>query len=325
MKALVCRRYGPLEALAIEDIAPPPLGDGDVRIAVRAASVNPPDVLMPAGKYQVRPELPFVPGIEAMGTVMETGADVSDLRPGERVMTYAGQGCYAEQVVVPRRRVERVPAGMDDAQAAGFVLVYSTAYHGLVDCGGLAAGQAVAVLGAAGGIGLCAIQIAKAFGATVVAAAGSAARRDACLAAGADLAVDGAPEGLADRLRRATGGRGADVVLDVVGGDATEPALRAVAPYGRLLIAGYASGAIPMIKGNLVLLKQARVVGVSYRLFLERTPELAAANLRRLCELYEAGLLRPQVGAQFPFERVVDALRALGERHAVGKIAVRMA
>lgn len=325
MKALVCRDYAPLDTLRIEDIPPPLLVPGAVRVGIKVASINPPDVLMPQGKYQVRPPVPFVPGVEGMGTVLELGAGVDDLRVGDRVMTYAGHGCFAEQVVVPRVHVERVPGGMGDLEASGFILVYSTAYHGLVDCGKLQAGETLVVLGASGGIGLCAIQIAKGLGATVIAVASTLPKLEKCRANGADHLIDGSRENLTERIRHFTGGRGADVTLDVVGGDATEPALRAIAPYGRHLIAGYASGTIPQIKGNLVLLKQAQVIGVSYRLYLERTPEKAAANLRRLCEMFEAGHLKPEVTATFPFDQVVQGLREVGERRAIGKVAVPLA
>ena len=322
MKAVLCKDYAPIEQLVIEDVEPPALPAGSVRIAVRAASVNPPDVLMPQGKYQVRPPLPFVPGLECMGTVLELGAGVDDLRVGERVMTYPGQGCYAQQVVAPRIRVERVPAGMDDKVAAGFVLVHSTAYHALVDCGRLAAGETLVVLGASGGIGLCAIQIGKALGATVIAVASTPDKRATCRENGADHLIDGSTENLTERIRELTGGQGADVILDVVGGDVTDRALRAIRPFGRYLIAGYASGVIPMIKGNVVLLKQAQVIGVSYRLLLERDPAHAAANLSALCRLFEQGKLRPLVTAAFALERIVDALKEVGERRAIGKVAV---
>lgn len=324
MHALVCREYGPIDRLVHEDIPEPEVGPGCVLIRVRAASVNPPDVLMPQGKYQVKPPTPFVPGVEAMGTVIDTGPGVTGFAPGDRVMTYAGQGCFAEQVAVPANRVRHVPEGMDDLAAAGFVLVYSTAYHGLVDCGQLAAGETIVILGASGGIGLCAIQIAKAIGATVVAAASTPLKQRTCLNNGADHVIDSDPGTLGTRIKELTGGRGADVILDVVGGDATESALRAIAPYGRFLIAGYASGVIPLIKGNLVLLKQARVIGVSYRLHLERNPRLAMASLDRLCELWGEGRLRTEVTQQFSFARIVDALQQIADRRVIGKAVVTM-
>lgn len=322
MRALVCDQYGPLEALEIRAFEAPPLQPGTVRIRVMAASVNPPDVLMPQGKYQVKPPLPFVPGVEGMGRVIEVADDVVGFAIGDRVMSYAGWGCFAEEVVVPAIRVQKVPSGMSDREASGFVLVYSTAYHGMVDCGQLKAGEVVVVLGASGGIGLCAIQVAKALGARVIAVASTEEKLARCRAHGADEGINSSDQDVTARIRQLTADQGAEVVLDVVGGDLTEKALRAVRPYGRLLIAGYASGVIPLIKGNLVLLKQAQVIGVSYRLFLERTPHLAAANLQQLCELWCAGKLHPEVSAEFPFERVLEAIGKVANREAIGKIAV---
>ncbi len=324
MKAVLCTEYTTVDKLAIGQCEAPALFADGVRVAMRVAAINPPDVLMAQGKYQVKPELPFVPGLEGMGTVMEVGANVTDLKPGDRVMSYVGQGCFAEQAVIARNRIERVPAGMSDNQASGFVLVYSTAYHGLVDCGHLAAGDVLVVLGASGGIGLCAIQIGKALGATVIAVASTEQKLAMCKANGADHLVNAATDNITDRIKEITGKKGANVILDVVGGDVTEAALRGIAPYGRLLIAGYASGVIPNIKGNLVLLKQASVIGVSYRQHLERQPEKAAANLRALCALYTDGKLHPEVGAEYPMARIVDALKEVGERRAIGKVVVQL-
>lgn len=324
MKALICRDYGPLDQLVIEDVPSPVIEPGSVRISVAVASVNPPDVLMPQGKYQVKPAVPFIPGVEGMGHVMEVGPGVDQFRVGDRVMAYAGWGCFADEVVVPQLRVQRVPDGMDNQAASGFILVYSTAYHAIVDCGKLAAGEDLVVLGASGGIGLCAIQIAKALGARVIAVASAAEKLAKCKSNGAEVLIDGSQGNLTEQIRSHTAGRGADVILDVVGGDVTEAALRAIKPYGRYLIAGYASGVIPMIKGNLVLLKQALVIGVSYRLYLERTPERAAANLQQLCDLWRDGKLHPEVTASYPFPSVVDAMRKVGERRAIGKVAVNV-
>jgi len=324
MKALVCQEHGPLSHLRMTDYPSPAIKPGHVRIAVRIASVNPPDVLMPQGKYQVKPETPFVPGVEGMGYITEVGEGVRGFEVGDRVMTYAGWGCFAEEVVAPVERVQRVPDGMEDKVASGFILVYSTAYHAIVDCGALKAGQDLVVLGAAGGIGLCAIQIAKALGARVIAVASSAEKLKKCRANGADVLINSSNEDLTASIRSATEGRGADVTLDVVGAELTEAALRAIKPYGRHLIAGYASGVIPMIKGNLVLLKQALVIGVSYRLLLERTPERAKANLDALCKMWSNGYLRPEVTASYDFEKVVEAIEFVGNGKAVGKIYVNI-
>jgi len=325
MKALVCRDYGPLAQLRIEDVPAPALEPGAVRIRLRMASINPPDVLMPQGRYQVRPPVPFVPGVEGMGEVAEVGAGVQGLAAGDRVMSYPGWGCFADQVVAPVQRVHKVPARMDDRAAAGFVLVYGTAYHAVVDCGQLAAGQDLVVLGASGGIGLCAIQIGKALGARVIAVASTAEKLETCRAHGADALINSREQDLTAAIRAATGGRGADVTLDIIGGEVTEAALRAIKPYGRHLIAGYATGVIPMIKGNLVLLKQAQVVGVSYRLLLERTPERANAVVEQLCRLWEQGKLHPVVSAEYPLEQAVQALELVGAGKAIGKVVLRIA
>jgi len=288
------------------------------------ASVNPPDVLMPQGMYQVKPPVPFVPGIEGMGIVLETASDVDHVSPGDRVMMYAGQGCFAEENVVPVHSVCRVPQGMSDEAASGFVLAYSTVYHALFDCGQLAKGDTVVLLGAAGGLGLCAIQVAKAAGARVIAVASTAEKRDKCLQNGADEVLEPDPTRLRDDIRALTNDQGADVILDIVGGDITDVALRAIKPYGRFVIAGYASGRVPAIKANLILLKQARVVGASYRLLQQNQPEEAQANLARLCAMWERGLLRPEVTRVYPFEDFYEALCVVRDRKVIGKAALRI-
>ncbi|MBV7482362.1 NADPH:quinone oxidoreductase family protein [Bordetella sp. BOR01] len=322
MKAVVCDQYEPLEQLCVRDTRVPQLDEQSVRIQTRYASLNGPDLLMPLGLYQVKPELPFVLGLEAMGIVAECGASVTDLRPGDRVMAYVGQGCFAEQIVAPRHTLARVPAGMDDPGAAGFILVYSTAYHALVDCGQVQAGDKVLISGASGGIGIAAIQIAKAKGATVIAMAGTPEKMEACRAEGADVVLDSNVEDLTHAIRDVAGRQGVNVVLDIVGGEFTEQALRAIAPNGRHLITGYASGNVPLIKGNLVLLKRAQVIGVSYRQLLASTPAAAARNLEELCRMFEAGHLRPRTCAVYPLDRIGQALIHVRERRVVGKVAI---
>ena len=324
MRAVICKEFGPLEGLLIGEAPLPPLRQGCVRIGMKVAALNPPDVLMVQGKYQVRPQLPFIPGVEGAGTILEIASDVTGFSHGDRVMTYAGQGCFSEQVVVPAARVHGIPQGMTDEVASGFVLAYGTAHHALVDCGRLARNETLVVLGAAGGLGLCAIDIGKAIGARVIAVASSGAKCATCLAHGADEVIDiSAVESLRDAIKGKVPS-GADVVFDVVGGAATEASLRAIAPYGRLLIVGYASGEIPSIKGNLILLKQASVVGVSFRLLTEQNPQAATEGIRRLSRMWSNGQLHPEVTAEFPLSRVVDALRLLAERKAIGKIALRI-
>ena len=322
MKAVICSEYGPVQNLRIQEFPAPELKAGCVRLKITIASINPPDILMSQGRYQVKPSLPFVLGVEGAGIVLEVADDVSQFRPGDRAMTYAGQGCFAEQAVVAAQRVCLIPDGMSEEAASGFVLAYGTVYHALIDCGELASGQTIVVLGAAGGLGLGAVQVAKAVGARVIAVASTSEKRAKCVASGADEAIESEPSLLRDRIRALTGGRGADVVLDVVGGELTEPTLRAIAPYGRFVVAGYASGQIPAIKANLILLKQAKVVGASYRLFAENQPANAASNLQALCDMWKRGLLHPQVTSRHAFANVVDALSQVANRQIIGKAAL---
>lgn len=323
IKAAMCREFG--TPVKIEDVEPPALRAGAVRIRVALAAVNPPDVLMPLGKYQVKPELPFAIGVEGAGVVTEVATDVTDLRIGDRVMTYAGHGCIAEEVVVASHLVHKVPDAMSFEMAAGFALVYGTAYHALVQRGNLTAGESVAVLGAAGGIGLCAIQIAKALGASVVAVASTPEKLAVCRENGADHVIATATDNLKERLREFGDGEGVHVVHDTVGGPLTLAALRGLRPYGRHLIVGYSSGGIPQIPANYILLKQVSVTGVSFRQCAQDTPAVARAGIRTLLEMWTAGKLRPHVSAVHPLVRFSDALVALSSRSAIGKHLVRVA
>lgn len=322
MKAVVCSEYGPIEQLELQNIQEPVLQPGSLRVKMTVASVNPPDILMPQGLYQVKPPVPFIPGIEGAGVVLETAPDVSGFAPGDRVMMYAGQGCFAEQNVVPAYKVCQIPSGMTDEAASGFVLAYSTVYHALIDCGQLAPGENVVLLGAAGGLGLCAIQIAKAVGARVIAVASTPEKREKCLKNGADEVLEPDVAKLRNNILALTNGLGADVILDIVGGDITDAALRAIRPYGRFVIAGYASGHVPAIKANLILLKQARVIGASYRLLLQNQPDQAAANLTRLCDMWSRGLLQPEVTMSYAFDDFLQALRLVRDRKVIGKAAL---
>lgn len=324
MRAWLCRRYSSLQDLELAETPPPPLRPGCLRIGLRAAALNYPDLLMPAGRYQVKPELPFVPGLEGMGTVLESADDVTGFAPGQRVMTYAGFGCFAEETVVPAHLVHPVPDGMTDAQAAGFVLAYGTAWHALMDRGRLQPGERVLVLGAAGGIGLPAIEIARAAGAEVIAAAGSAGKRQACLEHGAAATVDSRAPDLRAELRAAGADGRLDIVYDPVGGAATEPALRSLRRYGRLLILGFAAGEIPALRANLMLLKQVDAVGVSFRQFAQDLPGEAATAMARLAKLWAAGDLAPRVHAELPLAELKAAARLLEDRDAIGKVVLRI-
>ena len=324
MKAWLCRSLDGIDAMRLEEVAPPDLRPGTVRIRLRAAALNFPDLLMPAGRYQVRPDLPFVPGLEGMGEVAEVAPDVDPFTVGQRVMSYAGQGCFAEEAVVPAGLVHPVPDGMSDAAAAGFVLAYGTAWHALVDRGRLRDGECVLVLGAAGGVGLPALEIAAARGCTVIAAAGSEEKRQACLAHGARHVLDSRGD-LRAQLREGGFDGRIDIVYDPVGGAATEPALRSLDRYGRLLVVGFAAGDIPALRANLLLLKQADAVGVSFRQFAQDLPAQASKAVSALAALFGAGRLAPRIARELPLADLPAAAALLQDRAVVGKVVLRIA
>ena len=262
MKAVLCKAYGPPESLVVEELASPEPGPGEAVVTVKAASVNFPDVLIIQNKYQVKPPLPFSPGSEAAGIVKAVGDDVTDVKPGDRVMAFTTFGAFAEEVKTEARRLLPLPPGMDFTTAAAFGLTYATSDHALRDRGQLAAGETLLVLGAAGGVGLAAIEIGKALGARVIACASTDGKLAVCRAHGADATINYAAEDLRERVKALTNARGADVVYDPVGGEFTEPALRSIAWRGRLLVVGFAAGGIPKIPLNLTLLKGCSIVGV---------------------------------------------------------------
>lgn len=322
MRALLCTRHGPPGELELTDVPAPDLGAGEVRIGVEACGLNFPDVLMIAGRYQTQPPLPFVPGAELAGTVLETGADVTGLKAGQRVLAVTGHGALAEQVCVDARRVLPIPDAMSAETAAGFFLTYGTSFHALRQRGRLERGETLLVLGAAGGVGLSAVELGSIAGATVIAAASSADKLAVAAAHGAAELIDYGRESLKERVMEITGGRGADVILDPVGGDLFDDCLRSIAWNGRILIVGFASGKIQQIPANLPLLKGCALVGVFWGRFVETEPETQAANARELLELFVAGRIDPHVSAVFPLERGAEALAELAARRAVGKIVV---
>jgi len=324
MKALVCTRYGPPSLLEIRDLPSLTPGPGDVVVAVKAASVNFPDVLIIQNKYQFKPELPFIPGSELAGVVKDVGAGVTHLKPGDQVMAFTLYGAFAEEATLDAARVLPMPPGMDFATAAALLLTYGTMDHALVDRGRLTAGETVLVLGAAGGIGIASIEIAKALGGQVVACASTDDKLAVCRAHGADHLINYATEDLRARIKELTSGTGVDVICDPVGGSHTEPALRSIAWRGRLLVVGFASGEIPKIPLNLPLLKGCSIVGVFWGEFVRREPTAFAASVGRLSEWYAAGKIRPHVSATFPLERAAAALELIASRHALGKVVVTM-
>ncbi len=324
VKAIVCREYGPPRSLVLSDLPDPIPGPGEVAIDVRAASVNFPDLLIIQNKYQYKPALPFVPGTEASGIVIRVAEGVKNVSIGDRVMAYSRTGAYATQVVVPAEHVALTPESMDDRTASAFLVTYGTAHHALTDRGRLVNGETVLVLGAAGGVGLAGIEIAKAVGARVIACASSAAKLAVCREHGADDTIDYASEDLRVRIRALTGDRGVDVVYDPVGGALTEPALRSTAWRGRVLIIGFAGGDIPKIPANLALLKGCAVVGVSWGELMRREPETGRRSIEELAEWHRAGRLRPHISRTFPLEHAADALELMASRQVVGKVVLTM-
>jgi NADPH:quinone reductase len=322
VKALVCREFGPIENLRVEEIDTPRPGPGQVLIDVKASSLNFPDALMVQGLYQVKPPLPFSPGHEVAGVVAKLGEGVLGVAAGDAVIGTPGVGGFAEQCLVARERLTPLPAGMDFATASAFVLTYCTTLHALEDCGRLRSGESLLVLGAAGGVGTAAIEIGKALGARVIAAASSEEKLALCRDLGADETIDYLREDLRKRALELTGGKGVDVVYDPVGGALTEAALRASAWGGRLLVIGFASGEIPAIRLNLALLKERSIVGVYWGEWTRQDPAGQKRNVERLAELYAAGKVKPSVSERIRLAEVPAALLRMQQRKVKGKIVV---
>jgi len=325
MKAVLCKQYGPPESLVVEELPSPKPGPGEVVVSVKAASVNFPDFLIIQNKYQFKPPLPFSPGSELAGTVKEVGGGVSNVRPGDRVIAFTTYGAFAEEVKTEATRLLALPDRMDYVTGAAFLLTYATSDHALRDRGALKAGETLLVLGAAGGVGLAAIEIGKALGARVVACASSDDKLAVCREHGADETINYATEDLRERVKAISDGRGVDVVYDAVGGPYTEPAFRSLAWRGRLLVVGFAAGDIPRLPLNLPLLKGAAVVGVFWGDFARREPKAFAASVRQLASWYAEGRLRPHVSQTLPLERAAEAIQLLASRKAKGKIVLTTA
>jgi NADPH2:quinone reductase len=322
VKAVLCKAYGPPDSLVVEDVPPLTPGPGEVVISVKAASVNFPDVLIIQNKYQVKPPLPFSPGSEAAGVVKEVGDGVTNVQRGDRVMAVTIYGAFAEEVKTDARKVLPIANGMDDVTAAAFVLTYGTSDHALRDRGALKAGETLLVLGAAGGVGIAAIEIGKAIGARVIACASTDEKLAVCREHGADETINYATEDLRERIKAITGGAGVDVVYDPVGGPYTELALRSTAWRGRLLVVGFAAGDIPKIPLNLTLLKGCSIIGVFWGDYARREPERFADSMRQLQRWFSEGKLKPHVSATFPLERAADALNLMAARQVKGKVVL---
>lgn len=320
MRAVVCRRYGPPEDLVVDELPDPTPGPGELVVRVRAAAVNFPDVLMIGGKYQIKIPVPFTPGSELAGEVTAVGDGVT-LSPGERVTGTAFVGAFAEQALLRAELVSVLPDGVDYASAAGFGVTYRTAYHALRSVARVAEGDWVVVLGAAGGVGLAAVDLAVAMKARVLAAASSADKLEVCRRRGAEATIDYDHEDIKTRIRELTDG-GAQVVVDPVGGPYAEPALRGLRRGGVFVTLGYAAGTIPAIPLNLVLLKGVTVRGMEIRAFADDYPHEAARDLAELDQMFADGLVRPYIGARFPLAETPAALRYVAERKAIGKVII---
>jgi NADPH2:quinone reductase len=322
MRAVVCKAFCEPRDLVIEELPALNAGPGQVVIAVRACGVNFPDGLTVQGKYQHKPPFPFVPGAELSGIVKEVGAGVQGLTPGMRVMAFAGLGGYAEEARLDAWRVFPIPDAMDFVAAAGFLITYATSHHGLKDQARLKAGETLLVLGAAGGVGLTAVELGHVMGARVIAAASSAEKLALAKSYGASELINYADEDLRERLKQLTGGAGIDVIYDPVGGKFTEPAIRSLAWKGRHLVIGFAAGDIPKIPINLFLLKMASMHGVFWGQWASREPAAAAANVAELLDWYAQGRLRPHIQTTYPLERAGEALELVMNRGAQGKVVI---
>jgi NADPH:quinone reductase len=324
MKAVLARSFAPRAALTLADVPAPRPAPGQVLIAVHACGVNFLDGLIVEGRYQTRPPLPFSPGAEVAGVVKELGPGVTGLASGARVLAVTGFGGYAEEVVADVVTVRAVPESMDFATAACFPIVYATSLHALRARAQLTEGETLLVLGAAGGVGLTAVEIGKLLGARVIAAASTAEKLALCKAYGADALINYGEGNLREQLKELTGGKGVDVVYDPVGGAYAEPAVRSLAFLGRYLVIGFASGDIPKIPLNLLLLKQAALTGVFWGAYARARPQEAAQDFAQLFAWYAAGKLRPHLSQRFALARFREALESVMERRATGKVVLLM-
>lgn len=322
MKAVLCRQHGLPDTLELAEMPMPEPGPGQVRITVEAAGVNFPDTLIIQNKYQFKPALPFSPGGELAGTISAVGADVDGFTVGQNVIAFTGWGAFAEEVVADAIKLIPIPPGVPFDIAASFVMTYGTSYHAIKDRAALQAGETMLVLGAAGGVGLAAVELGKALGARVIAAASSAEKLAVCREHGADDTIDYATEDLRERIKAQTGGKGVDVVYDPVGGIYSEPALRSMAWRGRFLVVGFANGEIPSIPLNLTLLKGCSIVGVFWGDYVRREPKSNARDLRALVGMMQAGTIQPLVSARYPFAQAAEALNAVMARKVTGKIVL---
>lgn len=322
MRALLCKEWGPPEALTVETLPDLVPGPGEVVIAVKAAGVNFPDVLVVQNKYQYKPALPFAPGNDMAGVIEAVGEGVTGISVGDRVIASYLHGAFATQAKVPAAAVMPMPQGLDFDTAAGFLMTYGTSYHALVDRANLQAGETLLVLGAAGGVGMAAVELGKALGARVIAAASSAEKLAACRAAGADALINYTQADFREQIKQATDGRGPDVIYDAVGGEFSEAAFRSIAWKGRHLVVGFASGSIPKLPLNLPLLKNASLVGVFWGEFKVREREANARNFDQVVRWIREGRVKPHISRRYRLDEAAQALVDLGSRKVIGKVVI---
>jgi NADPH:quinone reductase len=323
MKAIVARQWCEPRGLVMEEVEKPQAKEGQIVVKVHSAALNFPDILMVAGKYQVKPPLPFTPGFEVAGTIDSVGPGVARFSPGQRVLAQLSLGGFAEFAVAPAGATQRIPDAMTDDEAAAFPLVYQTSYFGLVVRGALQKGETVLVHSAAGGVGLAAVQIARALGAgKIIGTAGSDHKLDIIRQNGADVAINYQTDDFVEVVKRETEGRGADLIYDPVGGEIGQRSTKCIAFEGRLIIVGFTSGAFSNFASNHILLKNYSMVGLHWGHYQQHNPAKVALAWKALWELYAAGRIKPVVGRRFPMQQVAEAMEALASRAAVGKVVL---
>ncbi|HEY5679930.1 MAG TPA: NADPH:quinone oxidoreductase family protein [Pseudomonadales bacterium] len=322
MKAVLCKAFGPPEDLVMEEVANPEPGPGQILVDIHASALNFPDVLMIAGKYQSLPPFPFSPGGEIAGTVAAVGDGATRFKVGDRVFGGTGHGGFAEQIALPEMAMRPMPDEMSFVEASAISTTYGTSYYALKQRADLKPGETLLVTGAGGGVGLAAVELGKAMGARVIAAASSAEKLAAARSAGADELIDYSDGELKEKVKALTDGKGADVIYEPVGGDLFEQCMRCVNWYGRILVIGFAAGDIPRVPINLILLKSCQVVGVFYGAWSARCRDEADANFKEILDLYRDGKIKPMIGRTYPLEEYAAALRCLSERQAIGKVVV---
>jgi NADPH2:quinone reductase len=323
MKAILCKAWGLPDTLVVEELPDVSPGPGQVAIDVQAAGVNFPDVLIIQNKYQFKPELPFTPGSELAGIVRAVGDGVTQVKVGDKVLVFVSQGAFAQQIVVPAQTVMPMPPGLDFDTAAAVTLTYGTSHHAVVDRAQLKAGETMLVLGAAGGVGLAAIEIGKALGARVIAAASTDDKLEICKDHGADATINYSKEDLREAIKAATAGKGPDVIYDPVGGIYAEPAFRSIGWRGRYLVVGFANGEIPKLPLNLALLKGASLVGVFWGEFARREPKANLAAMHQLMGWMAEGKIKPHISGRYALAETPQALKDMAARKVTGKVVIQ--